>query len=212
MANEFVAKNGLISQNNSTVTGSLTVTSGITGSLYGTASWATNATTASYAQTASSVIGATPTEVGYLSGVTSAIQTQLNNKGYTLGLLMGQQGSFAANTTYYFGNMISVPATSAGTYRVYVPYAGTIKRTDIWWALSVGSGSLYATASIRVNNTTDALITASIMGASTGIFQNTSMNQSVTNTDYIEVKIQTPAWANAITNVRFGGNVYIIPS
>jgi hypothetical protein len=40
MANEFVAKNGLISQNNSTVSGSLTVTQGITGSLQGTASYA----------------------------------------------------------------------------------------------------------------------------------------------------------------------------
>ena len=43
MANEFVAKNGLISQNNTTVSGSLTVTQGITGSLQGTASWANNA-------------------------------------------------------------------------------------------------------------------------------------------------------------------------
>ena len=45
MANEFVAKNGLISQNNTTVSGSLTVTQGITGSLSGSA---TSATTASY--------------------------------------------------------------------------------------------------------------------------------------------------------------------
>ena len=50
MANEFVAKNGLISQNNSTVTGSLTVTAGITGSLSGSA---TTAISASYALTAS---------------------------------------------------------------------------------------------------------------------------------------------------------------
>jgi len=47
MANEFVAKNGLISQKNSTVSGSLTVTQGITGSLFGTASWATNFVSAS---------------------------------------------------------------------------------------------------------------------------------------------------------------------
>lgn len=46
MANEFVAKNGLISQNNSIVTGSLTVTGGITGSLLGTASLAINSTNA----------------------------------------------------------------------------------------------------------------------------------------------------------------------
>jgi hypothetical protein len=41
--NEFVAKNGLISQNNTTVTGSLKVTAGITGSLFGTSSFATRA-------------------------------------------------------------------------------------------------------------------------------------------------------------------------
>jgi len=41
MANEFIARNGLIAQNNSVVTGSLTVTAGITGSLLGNASTAT---------------------------------------------------------------------------------------------------------------------------------------------------------------------------
>jgi len=50
MANEFVAKNGLISQNNSVVTGSFIVTNGITGSLQGNAN---TSTTASYAVTAS---------------------------------------------------------------------------------------------------------------------------------------------------------------
>lgn len=48
MANEFITRNGLISQNNSVVTGSLIVTAGITGSLEGTAS---------YALTASYVLG-----------------------------------------------------------------------------------------------------------------------------------------------------------
>lgn len=48
MANEFVAKNGLISQNDTTVSGSLTVTQGITGSLHGTSSWADNSITSSY--------------------------------------------------------------------------------------------------------------------------------------------------------------------
>jgi hypothetical protein len=52
MANEFVVKNGLISQKNSTITGSLIVTNGITGSLNGTSSWALNSLTASYVQTA----------------------------------------------------------------------------------------------------------------------------------------------------------------
>jgi len=40
---EFIARNGLIAQNNSTITGSLNVTQGITGSLFGTASFASTA-------------------------------------------------------------------------------------------------------------------------------------------------------------------------
>ena len=60
MPNEFVARNGVIAQNNSQITGSLTVSNGITGSLFGTASFATTASflngsvvSASYAATAS---------------------------------------------------------------------------------------------------------------------------------------------------------------
>jgi hypothetical protein len=48
MPNEFVARNGIIALNNSSITGSLGVSSGITGSLFGTASWASNAVTSSY--------------------------------------------------------------------------------------------------------------------------------------------------------------------
>lgn len=71
MANEFVAKNGLVAQNNSVVSGSLIVTNGITGSLFGTSSQAVsasytatssygfNAISASYAYTASSAVNAT---------------------------------------------------------------------------------------------------------------------------------------------------------
>jgi hypothetical protein len=72
MANEFVAKNGLISQNNSTVTGSLTVTGGITGSfsgsLTGTATLAVNAASAAYATTAADA-----------TGISSAITNNTNN-------------------------------------------------------------------------------------------------------------------------------------
>jgi hypothetical protein len=54
MANEFVARNGIIALNNSTVTGSLNITNGITGSftgsltgsLFGTSSWAASASNA----------------------------------------------------------------------------------------------------------------------------------------------------------------------
>jgi len=59
MPNEFVAKNGLVAQNNSVVSGSLVVTNGITGSLFGTSSQAISASytaTASFAQNTSDIL------------------------------------------------------------------------------------------------------------------------------------------------------------
>lgn len=49
MANEFIARKGLIVSGSGQITGSLDVSAGITGSLFGTASWAENATSASAA-------------------------------------------------------------------------------------------------------------------------------------------------------------------
>jgi hypothetical protein len=120
MANEFVAKNGLISQNNTTISGSLAISasSGIplqikggTGTLLSVSgstseifkisdTFSPNLFTVSTGSTAvfnvdntnkvtvsgsltvtGSINNATPTELGYLNGVTSNIQTQLNNLG-----------------------------------------------------------------------------------------------------------------------------------
>jgi hypothetical protein len=118
MANEFVAKNGLISQNNTTISGSLTVSasSGIplqikggTGTLLSVSgstseifkisdTFSPNLFTVSSGSidifnvdntnnvkisgsltVTGSINNATPTEIGYLSGVTSNIQPQINN-------------------------------------------------------------------------------------------------------------------------------------
>ena len=49
MANEFIARKGLIALESSQITGSLNVSGGITGSLLGTSSWATNAISSSLA-------------------------------------------------------------------------------------------------------------------------------------------------------------------
>jgi len=66
MANEFVARNGVIAQNNSVVSGSLVVTNGITGSLFGTSS---QALTASYSITSSVAYSGTGSFTGSFIGV-----------------------------------------------------------------------------------------------------------------------------------------------
>lgn len=95
MANEFVAKNGLISQNNTTVSGSLTATQGVTASLFGTASWSNNSVTASYivttnivgnlSQIASGSVTAsvTPSQFSVVSGSTT--EFTITGTGVTIG-------------------------------------------------------------------------------------------------------------------------------
>ena len=191
MANEFVAKNGLISQNNTTISGSLTVsassgiplqikggtgtllsvssstseifkisdtfspnlftvttgsiavfnidntnkvvisgslisTQGITGSFNGTAS------------VASSVVGATPTEIGYLSGVTSNLQTQLNGRLTSDATVLGYNGLGSAIKGYPLGINLTAAGASTGMTNqrlwlapVYVPADSVI--TGVRW-------------------------------------------------------------------------------
>ena len=59
MANEFVARKGLISSGSINVSGSISASGGITGSLLGTSSWASNVVSASFATTASAATSIT---------------------------------------------------------------------------------------------------------------------------------------------------------
>ena len=78
MANEFIARNGLIAKSDSTITGSLNVTTGITGSVFGTSSWASNSTTASYVQNAdSSSVAILAQTSSYTLNVPNTLQGQM---------------------------------------------------------------------------------------------------------------------------------------
>ena len=80
MANEFVARNGVIAQNNSVITGSLVVTNGITGSMFGTSS---RALTSSYSQTSS--YANTFTVGGTLTAQTLIVSTISSSVEYSSG-------------------------------------------------------------------------------------------------------------------------------
>jgi hypothetical protein len=94
MANEFVARNGVIALSNSIVTGSLTVTSGITGSHFGTSSWAQNSLTASYFIT---------------SSVTSASYSVSSSYSTTASVLLGSvtSASYAATSSNILGGAVN---------------------------------------------------------------------------------------------------------
>ena len=93
--NEFVARNGVIAQNNSIITGSLIVTGGITGSLLG------SATSASYAATASSADDFTVRST--LTAQTLVVQTITSSIVYSSGSNIF--GNSLSNTQAFTGSV-----------------------------------------------------------------------------------------------------------
>jgi len=117
MANEFIARNGLIAQNNSTVTGSLNVTGGITGSLLGTAttaSYVTTAQTASYVQQAVSASYALT--ASYVANVSpELIVTNRQTGSYSL-ILSDKNKLIEMNVAS--ANNLTIPLNSSITFDI----------------------------------------------------------------------------------------------
>ena len=136
MANEFVAKNGLISQNNTTVSGSLIVTNGVTASLHGTASWASNAV--------------------FADGATSANQIYIaeNTSPGTYSIPVYPDGGFDGNNTLLNANISYEYATQTLTVNNITASNGLFGTSS--WATRA------LTASYTINSETDLGLTYAI--------------------------------------------------
>ena len=106
MPNEFVARNGVIALNNSTVTGSLNVTAGITGSLLGTASFAT---TASFALNAGGAAAAS--NLIFSGSVTASVDVA----GTTFRLISGSSTFLFVSSSGNVGIGTTSPSTRLHT-------------------------------------------------------------------------------------------------
>lgn len=104
MANEFIARNGVVALDNSTVSGSLTVIGPIIGSVQGTGSWATNSLTASSADnftvrgtlTAQTIVAQTITSsTDFVTGSTRFGSSPLNTHQFTGSV--GVSGNLSVN-------------------------------------------------------------------------------------------------------------------
>jgi hypothetical protein len=147
------------------------------------------------------------TELSYVKGVTSAVQPQLNSKGYTLSVT-STVGNLLSGTTYYFGSFGRANITAADQSRVYIPKTGTIKKAYITQGAATAGTTVSITISIRLNNTTDTLVATSTAVGTFRTFINNALSISVTEGDYIEMKV-TNTSATAPTSVVYGGTIYI---
>lgn len=130
--------------------------------------------------------------------------------GYTLQASSSNQNPGDASNIYFGPNAASAGGT-ANVNRLYIPKAGTIKAAYIIFHNSstlatTETSSIY----VRLNNTTDTLISSGIDNS--GAFQalnNTSLSISVVAGDYIEFKWITPTWVINPLAVRISGTIYI---
>lgn len=150
--------------------------------------------------TAQNLNGATPTEMSYLSGVTSSIQTQLNSKiGTSKSFLVGNHGSSTVTTggTSYGGFVKNALTTLAQVFQVrtVMPSACVFRN----WTVNIGnqpaSGSCVFTMRIDFVDTAYTLTIAA--GSVSGVYQNTTTSLNVPANSQIDYKITNNATASS---------------
>jgi hypothetical protein len=128
--------------------------------------------------------------------------------GYTLSV-QALTSSPADGQTIYFGNLPKAPVTTANISKVYIPRAGVIKRAEIYCYSGTAGTNQAWSGYIRLNNTTDTLISTLSVATNERVFSNSSLAISVVAGDYFEIKFINPTWATNPLTTIFGGYIYI---
>lgn len=126
-----------------------------------------------------------------------------------------QHGStdYADSTSYFFGSIYDQGAATGGAVRrVYVPVAGKI--IAVYGFVLVGGTTATnenSTLSIRLNDTTDTEVTDALKfdAVSTTNFNKTSLSITVAAGDFIEMKLETPAFSTNPTVVFLHGTLVV---
>jgi hypothetical protein len=165
--------------------------------------------------TAQNINGATPTELGYLSGATSAIQTQLNAKKDTVAFAV--MGTIIASpldsTSYHFGIQPWTPNTTAAFRGFKFTDAGTVEKFAMSLSQTINGSNQTVNIYLRnVTTSTDYSIgtfTSDFGANSTLKTLLSGLSIAVNTTDDWTVKILTPAWTTNPSDWVFGGIISV---
>lgn len=129
---------------------------------------------------------------------------------YTLQWGIAAGWSPADATTYYLGGNLLQNGTAART-SIYFPIGGTIISADFCSFVGTTTASTETSSAwIRINNTTDTLISSAIQqDQAFERFVNSSLSISVSAGDYFEIKWTAPTWTTNPTNTRQFGVVMV---
>jgi hypothetical protein len=153
----------------------------------------------------------TSTELGYVNGVTSAIQTQLNAKVDTFTTItqIGTWTAPADSTSYYAPIVIGIgiPLTTITTFLSAFTFATKIVGIYVQHLNSSGTQGSNENVAIQIRNNTTSTSTQLIniqTNQASGVqknFEDYSLNVSIAANDSIALQINTPAWATNPTNL-----------
>lgn len=141
-------------------------------------------------------------------GVASSADWLKQNSVYVLTAGSVQTAATDANT-YYIGQPLSgVPSTVATYRKIIVPCKGTIENVSLNLIQTAGSSE---TSSIymRVNNTTDYLISNAVVNSASFANYTKSLSIPVNKDDFLELKWVTPVWATNPSNIYIQANITI---
>jgi len=117
----------------------------------------------------------------------------------------------ADSKNYYIGgNAYGWIDGVGGIGRIYFPRDGIIRAVAIYVYCTVVASAENVAFSLRVNNTTDYSINATVhLNTASTLVANYALSIPVAVTDYFEIKVVTPAWATNPTGVFVGGHALI---
>lgn len=116
----------------------------------------------------------------------------------------------ADSTTYYFGDNVGYGWGNQGWAICYIPVTGMIRMAQVTMTSTTATGTNESIVMvIRKNNTTD--YTFATVGAATAVrlFANYALAIPVSQGDYIEFKVSTPAWVTNPEGCRCHGKIVL---
>lgn len=163
-----------------------------------------------------------PTSVKFYSGATqlnpdvpAAFRVDASNYvGFTLTFDPAWRDVPVDNTIYYYGAFPSQPpGTSAQSYQVIIPFNCTLIGYSLTTKSSAACSAETGTLSVRVNNTTDILLSNAITWGVGGawnlnFFSSALLNTNISAGDEIEMKLLTPTWATDATEMLLSTTLY----
>jgi hypothetical protein len=144
----------------------------------------------------------------YNNDATGWVYVAPSPQGYAINV-MALTSSPADTTAFYFGYKPAAITTTAGQNKIYIRKPGTLKIAELYTYAGTAGTAEAVSMYVRVNNTTDYLISTLSVAASERIFTNSALSIPLAAGDYFEIKCVPPIWVtNPLTWVT-GGYVYI---